>query len=103
MPRFSFPEFLAYNKKYAITYFFTVPPIYLLIAKSPEVTDQFKSLEVAISGAAPLGKDLQHAASAKLGPNCCKSHGTKVLVVIEEYLTALLRRLQTPFKSYCRR
>jgi 4-coumarate--CoA ligase len=70
MPRFSFPEFLAYNKKYAITYFFTVPPIYLLIAKSPEVTDQFRSLEVAISGAAPLGKDLQHAASAKLGPNC---------------------------------
>ncbi|KAF2258244.1 4-coumarate-CoA ligase-like protein [Lojkania enalia] len=70
MPRFSFPEFLAYNKKYRITFFFTVPPIYLLIAKSPEVTDQFKTLEVAISGAAPLGKDLQHAASAKLGPNC---------------------------------
>ncbi|KAF2712707.1 4-coumarate-CoA ligase-like protein [Pleomassaria siparia CBS 279.74] len=71
MPKFSFPEFLAYNKKYRITFFFTVPPIYLLIAKSPTVTDQFATLEVAISGAAPLGKDLQHAASAKLGgPNC---------------------------------
>ncbi|ORY00376.1 4-coumarate-CoA ligase-like protein [Clohesyomyces aquaticus] len=70
MPRFSFPEFLAYNKRYRITYFFTVPPIYLLIAKSPLVTDQFKTLEVAISGAAPLGKELQHAASEKLGPNC---------------------------------
>lgn len=71
MPRFSFPEFLAYNKKYRITFFFTVPPIYLLIAKSPEVTDQFKTLEIAVSGAAPLGKDLQHAASAKLGgPDC---------------------------------
>jgi acyl-CoA synthetase (AMP-forming)/AMP-acid ligase II len=71
MPKFSWPEFLAYNKKYRITFFFTVPPIYLLIAKSPEVTDQFATLKVAISGAAPLGKDLQHAASAKLGgPDC---------------------------------
>jgi acyl-CoA synthetase (AMP-forming)/AMP-acid ligase II len=70
MPRFSWPEFLAYNKKYRITFFFTVPPIYLLIAKSPDVTDQFATLEVAISGAAPLGKDLQHAASAKLGKDC---------------------------------
>ncbi|KAF3048219.1 hypothetical protein E8E12_011317 [Didymella heteroderae] len=71
MPRFSFPEFLAYNSKYRITFFFTVPPIYLLIAKSAEVTDQFKTLELAISGAAPLGKELQHAASAKLGgPEC---------------------------------
>lgn len=71
MPRFDFNQFLAYNAKYKITFFFTVPPIYLLIAKSPLVTDQFKTLEIAISGAAPLGKDLQHAASAKLGgPEC---------------------------------
>ncbi|KAF3052706.1 hypothetical protein E8E11_008297 [Didymella keratinophila] len=71
MPRFSFPEFLAYNAQHQITFFFTVPPIYLLIAKSPEVTSQFESLEIAISGAAPLGKELQHAASAKLGgPEC---------------------------------
>ena len=71
MPRFSFPEFLAYNAQHRITFFFTVPPIYLLIAKSPEVTSQFDSLEIAISGAAPLGKELQHAASAKLGgPEC---------------------------------
>jgi 4-coumarate--CoA ligase len=71
MPKFDFNKFLEYNKKYRITFFFTVPPIYLLIAKSPAVTDQFATLEVAISGAAPLGKELQHAASAKLGgPGC---------------------------------
>tara|TARA_R110002003_G_scaffold41_4_gene2845 strand:- start:13381 stop:14079 length:699 start_codon:yes stop_codon:yes gene_type:complete len=71
MPRFDFAQFLEYNAKYKITFFFTVPPIYLLIAKSPAVTDQFKTLEIAISGAAPLGKDLQHAASQKLGgPEC---------------------------------
>ncbi|KAF1851737.1 4-coumarate-CoA ligase-like protein [Cucurbitaria berberidis CBS 394.84] len=71
MPRFDFSQFLEYNAKYKITIFFTVPPIYLLIAKSPAVTDQFSALEIAISGAAPLGKDLQHAASQKLGgPEC---------------------------------
>jgi len=67
MPKFDFPKFLEYNKKHRITFFFTVPPIYLLIAKMPIVTDQFDSLEIAISGAAPLGKELQYAASAKLG------------------------------------
>ncbi|KAF2829715.1 4-coumarate-CoA ligase-like protein [Ophiobolus disseminans] len=71
MPRFDFAQFLAYNAKYKITFFFTVPPIYLLIAKSPAVTDQFKTLEIAISGAAPLGKELQYAASQKLGGEEC--------------------------------
>ncbi|KAF1816440.1 4-coumarate-CoA ligase-like protein [Eremomyces bilateralis CBS 781.70] len=67
MPRFDFAQFLEYNRKYRISFFFTVPPIYLLIAKAPIITDHFDSLEVAISGAAPLGKELQHAASQKLG------------------------------------
>ncbi|KFY93207.1 hypothetical protein V500_03820 [Pseudogymnoascus sp. VKM F-4518 (FW-2643)] len=67
MPKFDFQNFLAYNKRYRITFFFSVPPIYLLIAKSPAVTDQFESLEIAVSGAAPLGKELQLAASQKLG------------------------------------
>lgn len=67
MPKFDFQKFLDFNKRYRITFFFSVPPIYLLIAKSPAVTDQFESLEIAISGAAPLGKDLQLAASQKLG------------------------------------
>jgi acyl-CoA synthetase (AMP-forming)/AMP-acid ligase II len=67
MPRFDFLQFLEYNKRFRITFMFTVPPIYLLIMKSPNVTDQFDTLEVAISGAAPLGKELQFAASAKLG------------------------------------
>jgi 4-coumarate--CoA ligase len=67
MPRFDFPQFLDYSARYRITFFFTVPPILLLVAKSPLVTSQFASLEFAISGAAPLGKDLQYAASQKMG------------------------------------
>lgn len=65
MPKFDFPMFLEYNRRYKITFFFTVPPVYLLIAKSPAVTDHFDHLEFAISGAAPMGKELQEAASAK--------------------------------------
>lgn len=67
MPKFDWPGFLDYNKRYRITFFFSVPPIYLLIAKSPLVTDQFDTLEVAVSGAASLGKELQIASSSKLG------------------------------------
>lgn len=67
MPRFDFPKFLEYNKKYQITLFFSVPPIYLAIAKHPGVTDQFDSLDHAISGAAPLGREIQAAALKKLG------------------------------------
>ncbi|KAI6371236.1 hypothetical protein MCOR25_004008 [Pyricularia grisea] len=67
MPRFDWHKFLQYNKQHKITIFFTPPPIYLMIAKSPDVTDQFASLEMAVSGAAPLGKELQRAASRKLG------------------------------------
>jgi 4-coumarate--CoA ligase len=65
MPKFDFNLFLEFNRRYKITFFFTVPPIYLLIAKSPAVTDHFDYLEYAISGAAPMGKDLQESASAK--------------------------------------
>lgn len=67
MAKFDFPKFLEYMKKYKITFFFSVPPIYLAIAKDPRVTDQFDSVEGAASGAAPLGKELQAAAEAKLG------------------------------------
>ena len=67
MPKFDFPRFLEYNKKHKITSFFTVPPIYLLIAKSPLVTNQFKSLVHAISGAAPMGAELSALAEAKMG------------------------------------
>lgn len=67
MRKFEFARFLEYMKKYRITYISTVPPIWLLVAKSPEVTDQLKTVQLALSGTAPMGKDLQYAASQKLG------------------------------------
>lgn len=67
MQSFDFQKFLHYNRIYRITFSFTIPPIYLQIAKSTSVTNHFKYLEVALSGAAPLSKELQYSASSKLG------------------------------------
>ncbi|KAI1174880.1 acetyl-CoA synthetase-like protein [Nemania sp. FL0916] len=67
MQRFDFPKFCEYAKKYRITSMFTVPPIFLLIAKSPLVKDHFDSWDEALSGAAPMGQDLQIQVGRKLG------------------------------------
>ncbi|KAI8281917.1 putative acyl-coenzyme A synthetase [Colletotrichum sp. SAR11_57] len=67
MKKFNFPEFLDYMKKYEVTTFFSVPPIYLMIAKSPLVTDQFDSVEFALTGAAALGRETQIEAQKKIG------------------------------------
>jgi 4-coumarate--CoA ligase len=75
MPKFDFPKFLEYNKTFRITTFFTVPPIYLLIAKSPLVTDQFKTLVHAITGAAPMGAELMAQAEAKLSAPISQTWG----------------------------
>ena len=67
MSRFDFAKFLIHNKTLRITNFFSVPPIYLLIAKSAAVTDQFATLDHVFAGAAPMGKETQIEAMRKLG------------------------------------
>lgn len=76
MPRFDFTKFCAYWKKYQATSGFSVPPIYLLISKSPLVTDQFDTWVDAIAGAAPMGEALQNEASKKLGRGTTKLRQT---------------------------
>jgi 4-coumarate--CoA ligase len=53
MPCFDFAQFLKYNSKYRMTFFFTIPPMYLIAAKSPVVIDQFRSL--GCPGSAVIG------------------------------------------------
>jgi 4-coumarate--CoA ligase len=65
--KFQWDDFLKYSKKYKITALYTVPSIYLRIAKSPEVTDHFQYVEAASTGAALMDEELQKAANAKLG------------------------------------
>uniref|UniRef100_A0A8H7KBY0 AMP-dependent synthetase/ligase domain-containing protein n=1 Tax=Bionectria ochroleuca TaxID=29856 RepID=A0A8H7KBY0_BIOOC len=70
MPSFNFEDFLRYSNDLKINGFFTVPPIYMAIAKHPAVKDQFRYVKLAISGAAPLTGDLQEAARQKMSmPN----------------------------------
>ncbi|KAI4853312.1 acetyl-CoA synthetase-like protein [Aureobasidium sp. EXF-8845] len=60
MSSFDFGAFLKYNVQYRITTFFSLPKIYLGLAKHPAVTDQLKSLRIAYSGATPLNKEVYH-------------------------------------------
>lgn len=75
MPKFDFPKFLEYTAKHKVTMFFTVPPIYLLIAKSPLVTNQFATVEHCITGAAPMGPELTALAEKKLGCHISQTWG----------------------------
>ena len=67
MNKFSWKDFLRHFKELKITSFWTVPSIYLRIAKDPDVTDQFDTVESALTGAAPMDQDLQRAANARIG------------------------------------
>jgi acyl-CoA synthetase (AMP-forming)/AMP-acid ligase II len=69
MPSFDLAKFLEIIQTYKITRGFVVPPIVLALAKHP-IVDQYdlSSLECLMSGAAPLGIDVQVAASKRL--NC---------------------------------
>lgn len=67
MESFDFDRFLDYQRQFKPSYQFSVPPIWLRIAKSPKVTDQFDFLQVAVTGSAPIGKETMQEARQKLG------------------------------------
>jgi 4-coumarate--CoA ligase len=67
MRKYSWNDFVKYLEKYSITVMYTVPSIYLRISKAPEISDHFKNLIGATTGAAPMDSELQKAANAKLG------------------------------------
>lgn len=69
MPKFEIHLLLELIQRCKITVAPIVPPIVLAIAKSPE-TEKYdlSSIRVVKSGAAPLGKELEDAVSAKF-PN----------------------------------
>src|ERR671919_1284099 len=68
MPRFDLEEFLGIIQEHQVTRAFVVPPIILAFAKHP-VVDKYdlSSLNRILSGAAPLGADLQIACQERLG------------------------------------
>lgn len=69
MQKFDIVPFLELIQKYKVTIGPFVPPIVLAIAKSPVVDNyDLSSVRTVMSGAAPLGKDLEDAVRAKF-PN----------------------------------
>lgn len=67
MQRYRWDDLLKYLREYKITAFYTVPSIWLRIAKSKEITDHFQYVQGAATGAAPMDGALQSAASGRLG------------------------------------
>lgn len=75
MKKYDWKKFIQYNKEHKITAFFTVPAIWARIAKSPDVTDHFDSLEGGAGGAAPMDADLCNAAGKRSGIQLAGTYG----------------------------
>lgn len=65
--KYVFSDFASAARRHRITFISSVPAVFLRIAKSTAITDEFKTLLHAQSGAAPMGQELQAAVQAKLG------------------------------------
>ncbi|RAL41428.1 hypothetical protein DM860_010222 [Cuscuta australis] len=75
MPKFEIVPFFELIEKYKVTIGPFVPPIVLAIAKSPYVGNyDLSSVRTVMSGAAPLGKELEDAVRAKF-PNAKLGQG----------------------------
>nr|GMC73614.1 4-coumarate--CoA ligase 1 [Ipomoea batatas] len=75
MQKFDIVPFLELIQKYKVTIGPFVPPIVLAIAKSPAVDNyDLSSVRTVMSGAAPLGKELEDAVRAKF-PNAKLGQG----------------------------
>jgi acyl-CoA synthetase (AMP-forming)/AMP-acid ligase II len=76
MPRFDLEEFLTLLQDHKVTRAYLVPPIILALAKHPLVDKyDLSSVEVIMSGAAPLGADLASAASQRLDSVVMQGYG----------------------------
>ena len=75
MKKYNWKDFLRYNKEHKISGFFSVPAIWARIAKSPDVTDQFATLEGGAGGAAPMDGALQESAGKRFGGQIAGTYG----------------------------
>jgi acyl-CoA synthetase (AMP-forming)/AMP-acid ligase II len=67
MPRFDLEDFCRFIQEYKATFAYVVPPVVLLLSKSPVVSKyDLSSIRMMNSGAAPLTKELVEALYARL-------------------------------------
>ena len=76
MPKFDLEQALSLIQEHKITRAYLVPPIILALAKHPLVDNyDLSSLDVILSGAAPLGEDMQTAVRARLDCQVLQGYG----------------------------
>lgn len=76
LPRFDLPAVLKLIETHRMRHLFIVPPVVLALAKHPLVDQHdLSSLELVISGAAPLGPDLTRACAERLGCEVAQGYG----------------------------
>ncbi|KAL8283894.1 hypothetical protein RQP46_005326 [Phenoliferia psychrophenolica] len=76
MPKFELGSFCRAIEKYRGTVSALVPPIALLLAKSPVVDNyDLSSLRLIVSGAAPLGPELEKSLAARLKCHVAQAYG----------------------------
>ena len=76
MPRFDLEQFLSTIQEHKVTRAYVVPPIALALAKHPLVDKyDLSSLDLVLSGAAPLGAELEQACAERLGCEVVQGYG----------------------------
>ncbi len=76
LPRFDLEQFLRMIEQHRITKAFVVPPIVLALAKHPLVEGfDGSSIEMVMSGAAPLDADMEALCSARIGTRVQQGYG----------------------------
>jgi len=76
MPRFDLEQFLQLIEKYRVSFAPLAPPIVVALAKHPLVEKyDLSSLRLLISGAAPLGADVEAAVIGRLGCMVLQGYG----------------------------
>lgn len=80
MPKFELPKLLDLIQRHKVTMLPVVPPTVLAIAKNPIVENyDLSSIRMVMSGAAPLGKDLEDTFRARL-PNAILGQVTHLFI-----------------------
>lgn len=76
MPRFDLVAALQLIQDHKITHFYAVPPMILALAKQPVIDDyDLSSLELVLSGAAPLGAELAEEAAGRIDCQVIQAYG----------------------------
>jgi acyl-CoA synthetase (AMP-forming)/AMP-acid ligase II len=76
MPRFELEQFLELIERHSVSRVYVVPPIALALAKHPAVADRdLSSVDVIMSGAAPLGAELTEQVAGRVGCTVIQGYG----------------------------